>query len=83
MVNIKIERILSLIENKMIGINYYIIFRADCESQVKGFSGAIYKKFNTLQEAETFIASNNGRPMQSTTSSYSRKVSARIYLYFI
>lgn len=27
----------------------------DCESQVKGYSGAIYKKFNTIKEAEVFI----------------------------
>ncbi|XP_034841390.1 ribonuclease H1-like [Maniola hyperantus] len=28
---------------------------ADCESQVKGFSGARYKKFNTVTEAQDFI----------------------------
>lgn len=27
----------------------------DCESQVRGYSGAIYKKFTTIKEAEDFI----------------------------
>ena len=27
----------------------------DCESQVRGYSGAIYKKFTTIGEAEDFI----------------------------
>lgn len=28
---------------------------AECESQVKGFPGAVYKKFPTVSEAETFV----------------------------
>lgn len=44
---------------------------------MKGFSGAVYKKFNTLQEAETFITSKNGGPTQIATNSYSRQVCAR------
>lgn len=28
---------------------------AECESQVKGYSGAVYKKFPTYEEAENFI----------------------------
>lgn len=28
---------------------------AECEAQVKGFSGAEYKKFETMKEAETFL----------------------------
>lgn len=30
-------------------------FRSDCEQQIKGYSGAIYKKFKTQNEAEQFI----------------------------
>lgn len=32
---------------------------ADCEKQVKGFSGAVYKSFPTMAEAETFIRSGS------------------------
>ena len=28
---------------------------SECEEQVKGFKGAEYKKFNTLDEAENFV----------------------------
>ena len=28
---------------------------SECEEQVKGFKGAEYKKFNTLNEAENFV----------------------------
>ena len=31
-------------------------FRAECESYVKGFPGARYKKFSTEDEAETFVS---------------------------
>lgn len=33
---------------------------ADCETQVKGFPGARYKKFNTAADAEKFIISEGG-----------------------
>ncbi|NLY20494.1 MAG: reverse transcriptase-like protein [Tissierellia bacterium] len=46
-------------------MNYYAVKKgrkpgiygtwAECETQVKGFSGAVYKKFNNLKEAESFI----------------------------
>ena len=46
-------------------MNYYAVKKgrkpgiygtwAECETQVKGFSGAVYKKFNSLKEAESFI----------------------------
>lgn len=29
--------------------------RNECEEQIKGFSGAVYKKFKTQNEAERFI----------------------------
>ena len=32
----------------------------DCKAQVDGFSGAVYKSFLTLQEAELFIEKVNG-----------------------
>ena len=31
---------------------------AECEKQVKGFSGAVYKSFSTLEEAKAFIGEN-------------------------
>ena len=31
-------------------------YRAECESYVKGFPGARYKKFSTEDEAETFVS---------------------------
>jgi viroplasmin and RNaseH domain-containing protein len=34
---------------------YCLLLRADCEAQVKGFSGARYKKFSTKNEAIEFI----------------------------
>ena len=34
------------------------IFRAECEKQVKGFSGARYKKLGTLLESECFFKQN-------------------------
>ncbi|KAH8407580.1 hypothetical protein KR222_007452 [Zaprionus bogoriensis] len=33
---------------------------AQCEQQVKGFKGAVYKKFQTLSEAEHFVSKNSG-----------------------
>ena len=33
----------------------FSLFRAECESQVKGFPGARYKKFGSEQEAQNFI----------------------------
>lgn len=37
---------------------------AECEQQVKGFKGAIYKSFSTQQEALTFL---NNQPQQITS----------------
>lgn len=34
-------------------------FRSECESQVKGFSGAAYKKFKSLNEAQAYV---DGQP---------------------
>ncbi|XP_017837505.1 ribonuclease H1 [Drosophila busckii] len=36
-----------------------------CEQQVKGFKGAIYKKFNTRQEAEEFVNPNQSGACQN------------------
>lgn len=33
----------------------YLFIRAECESQVKGFPGARYKKFGSEDEAHNFI----------------------------
>ena len=46
-------------------MNYYAVKKGrkpgiygtwtECETQVKGFSGAVYKKFNNLKDAESFV----------------------------
>lgn len=36
---------------------------ADCQKQVTGYSGAIFKSFLTLEEAEDFIGSTKGQPL--------------------
>ncbi|MDL2310891.1 ribonuclease H family protein [Peptostreptococcaceae bacterium OttesenSCG-928-C18] len=33
---------------------------ADCEKQVAGYSGAVYKKFDSLEEASNFVESTEG-----------------------
>lgn len=48
--------------------NYYVVLVgrtpgiyttwSDCEAQVKGFKGAKYKGFKTIQEAQEYISSN-------------------------
>eukprot|EP00956_Cyclotella_meneghiniana_P010870 scaffold15231_cov66-Cyclotella_meneghiniana.AAC.8 len=42
---------------------------AECESQVKGFSGAIFKSFKTRPEAESFMTVNSSLPSSTTSSS--------------
>jgi len=41
--------------------------RADCEAQVKGFAGAVYKKLSTEAEAIEFMAAT-GKPSAARTS---------------
>jgi hypothetical protein len=36
-----------------------VLNRNECEAQVKGFSGARYKKFSTQNEADEFLSSKN------------------------
>lgn len=36
---------------------------ADCQKQVIGYSGAIFKSFSTVEEAEDFIGSTKGQPL--------------------
>lgn len=40
----------------MIVITFCHCFRAECESHVKGFAGARFKKFATENEAESFAS---------------------------
>lgn len=40
--------------------------RPECETQVKGFAGAIYKKFKTSDEATQFIAQKRTNATLST-----------------
>ena len=39
-----------------------------CQNQVKGFSGAIYKKFPTISEARQFLTSSTTTPSATTTT---------------
>ena len=36
----------------------------ECERQIKGFSGAVYKSFKTHSEADQFISANQGIMIQ-------------------
>lgn len=43
-----------------------VTFRPECEAQVKGFNGAIFKKFATKSQAEDHIATHgNGKQMSN------------------
>lgn len=48
-------------------MNILLLFRAECESYVKGFPGAIFKKFSSEDEAEMFV-SGSGFSGSSTVS---------------
>ncbi|KAG8778622.1 RNA-DNA hybrid ribonuclease [Serendipita sp. 397] len=41
----------------------------DCEAQVKGFRGAMYKKFATSRDAESFVESGQALPDTASTTS--------------
>jgi len=41
----------------------------DCQEQVKGFKGAVYKKFATQKEAEDFITEKTGKTLSSSQTS--------------
>lgn len=45
---------------------YFGLNRPECEAQVKGFTGAIYKKFKTNDEADQFIAQKRTNATLST-----------------
>lgn len=47
-------------------------WRAECEAQVKGFAGSIYKKFKTTSEAESFIGIVPSASAASTVPSTSK-----------
>ncbi|KPJ13751.1 Ribonuclease H1 [Papilio machaon] len=49
---------------------------ADCESQVKGFPGARYKKFNTAADAEKFIISEGGSQKTNNVTNGNKIVKA-------
>lgn len=52
---------------------YVVVIRNECENQVKGFSGAVYKKFKTLEEAESFASLNaNGYSVEENAPSGSK-----------
>lgn len=42
--------------------------RPECEAQVKGYTGAIYKKFKTQNEANQFIAQKRTNATLSTVT---------------
>ena len=47
----------------------------DCQNQINGFSGAVYKGFATIQEAEEFLGGNGGASTQSIENSGTQTVS--------
>lgn len=57
-------------------------FRAECESYVKGFPGARYKKFSTEDEAETFV-SGSGAGSHSGYSTGPARYVSMILIHFI
>ena len=46
---------------------------ADCEAQVKGYSGAQYKSFPTKEEAENFVGHQVAATKQSSHASRDEK----------
>ena len=48
----------------------------DCKAQVDGFSGAVYKGFGTVQEAEEFVVKYGGGIASSVTKNNSSKIVA-------
>lgn len=48
----------------------------DCKAQVDGFSGAVYKGFETVQEAEEFVVKYGGGIASSVTKNNSSKIVA-------
>lgn len=47
----------------------------DCQNQINGFSGAVYKGFATIQEAEEFLGGNGGASTQNIEISGTQTVS--------
>lgn len=45
---------------------------SECEKQVRGFKGAVYKKFSTRNEAEDFIREKNSKATTSVASEENR-----------
>ena len=41
----------------------------ECQDQIKGFKGAIFKKFSSQIEAEQFITEKSGKPFPGANSS--------------
>jgi ribonuclease HI len=59
--------------------NYYVVKKGiipgiyrywnECQEQINGYPGAIYKKFNNMQEASKFLASNDINLLNDVSSS--------------
>lgn len=52
----------------------------DCKAQVDGFSGAVYKGFATVQEAEEFVVKYGGGAASSVTKNNSSEISTDTHL---
>lgn len=48
-------------------ISLFFRFRGECENQVKGFGGAVFKKFKSQQEAQAFVEGQPAAKKQKTT----------------
>ena len=51
----------------------------DCELQVKGFSGAVYKKFDNLDDAKNFFNSNSDSNSDSNESDEEKEINYYVY----
>ncbi|KAI7903076.1 Caulimovirus viroplasmin-domain-containing protein, partial [Cokeromyces recurvatus] len=47
----------------------------ECQANVQGFSGAVYKKFNTYEEAQSFCASGSISSSTLSQQNYNNKPS--------
>lgn len=65
---------------------YFVLFicRTECEAQVEGFAGAIFKKFKTTDEATDFIKQK--QPKNATVSVrsdlFASGATVRIFFFF-
>ena len=55
----------------------------ECESQVRGFSSAKYKKFKTIDEAKSFVSGSNSNHLSNGTNEWSNGTSSQHTNHFV